>query len=415
MKQKMFTLFAVAILFAATTADSFAQLTKIWEINKNGIQSYSPNAKLAYAFPLLMDLTNGDTIAIVNGPDQIILDNSGKRYFTINKFSKTLKVYDRYTNEFIQDLVYRKYLLGKYVVNDSIMFEFEDNTGTYNFWNIYTNEIIDSYKLQSEPDEPNLTPTGDTPILKDGRYFACNTLLKSGISDIRKFIIYDRKTKEIIFSKIMPPNHDVLVQSFMHRSNQMAFGDVIKLDGDDKPYSYIRIFDLDKREIIRNVRVGEENEKVRHIVIRMDDSFILYLNTTLLYTNFYDYKNDRKLSFKITTSNTPFYIDDSLYVSEYPFSAYKIDWTTVGVEDEPNPNIPIIYPNPTTNSINLNIDEKFYNGQWQMIDLNGWDILNGIILSNPQLQIDISNLPSATYYLRLTNGKEIKVEKVVKW
>ncbi|GAB1372204.1 hypothetical protein MASR1M45_22660 [Candidatus Kapaibacterium sp.] len=112
----------------------------------------------------------------------------------------------------------------------------------------------------------------------------------------------------------------------------------------------------------------------------------------------------------------PLYFDDSLYVTFGSFEGYKFDWNAVGIDDEPNPSIPVIYPNPTTNSTPiLNIDEKYFNGQWQLTDLNGKDILNGMILSNPQLQIDISNLPSATYYLRLTNGKEIKVEKVVKW
>ncbi len=418
MKQKMFTLFAVAILFAATTADSFAQLTKIWEIpSPPTVQALNSNAKLAHVGGYLVDLTNGNIIHTVQSPDYLFMDYSGKRYFVSNGNTQTFKVYDRYTKEFIQDLTFRQYV-GQTInaPNDSIKVEFERNTHTLKFWNIYTNELIDNYKIPNTPDIWTYSIYDGAKFSYNGRYFAFHFQKKTN-AEFNYFMIYDRQTREIIMKKALPANTGYgLIYQFMHTSNNMAYGEVIKLDGDDKPYSYIRIYDPDQRKVIRDIKVGDEVKGVANLTIRNDDNFILYMlrntNNTLC---FYNFEINKLSDFIISPMSSILMADGTLLVTK-SMTGYNFDWTVVGVPENPETsNTSTIYPNPTTNSINLLVEEKYFNGQWQLKDLSGRDILNGIILSNPQLQIDISNLPSATYYLRLTNGKEIKVEKVVKW
>jgi WD40 repeat protein len=90
-----------------------------------------------------------------------------------------------------------------------------------------------------------------------------------------------------------------------------------------------------------------------------------------------------------------------------------LDKIVSGVQIEETQSI--IYPNPATNTINLNIDSKYFGGAWQLTDLMGKVLLKGEIENNENFHLDISNLPAQTYFLRISNGKEFKVEKVMKW
>ncbi len=417
MKQKMFTLFAVAILFAATTADSFAQLTKIWETENypGNVSSLSPKGKLAHAGSHVIDLNNGNIIDTRYSPESFRLTYSGDRYFVSNRQEKTMKVYDRYTKEFIQDVKYIP-ILNKTITasDDSTVFVFESVTHTLQFWNVYTNELKDSYKIPNTPDIPTYSISGDPAFSHDGRYFGF-TMIPNNTPSEHYFMVYDRVAREIIFFQTIPISQYSFVYSFMHTTNQIAYGEVIKLEGDIKTYSYIRIFDLDKRENVRNVRVGEENKEIGNFTIRNDDKFILYkLKNTNNTLSFYNLEQNKVSDFIISPMNSVLIADDNGFVVQ-GIIAFQFDWT-VGVN---NTNligeVAILYPNPTTNSINLEISEVYFNGIWEITDLTGTKLLKGIIQPSPNFHLDISNLPSATYYLRLTNGKEIKVEKVVKW
>jgi len=409
----------ISLIFAASTADSFAQLTKIWEVPHGTdypIEAISPNAKLVYARPHLIDLTNGNIITSVELPNNFILDNSGKRYFISNYQKKTLKVYDRYTKEFIQDLVYHQ-IMNKTITAPDDSTVFVANGQYLEFWNIYTNQLTDSFKL------PDLNASemyygyvlNEIPSFTfDGRYFAFRVDIYSTIgkpqSKYTIFMVYDRKSKEIVF-KVITSKY-TYVYSFMNTTNQMAFGEVIKLEGDDRPYSYIRIFDLDNREIVRNMKLGNEEDNIRAIVIRNDDKFILYRISSNNETRFFDFKHNKISEYTVLVAS-PIFADDSIIVN-INMQGYSLDWTAVGVNELPNADT-IIYPNPTTNTINLNIEPKYFNGKWQLSDLTGQILLKGEISNTPNFQLDISNLTPATYFLRISNGREFKVEKVVKW
>ncbi|GAB1372900.1 hypothetical protein MASR1M45_29640 [Candidatus Kapaibacterium sp.] len=418
MKQKMFTLFTVAILFAATTTDSFAQLTKIWEIKNFSapLEALSPNAKLGHLGGFLIDLTNGNIIDTKVNPERFHLTYSGDRYFVSNWQEKTMKVYDRYTKEFIQDLEYKLTTDGSITApDDSTMFVFEPTTHTLNFWNIYKNEFTDSYKIPNTPNEIKYSVGLKPTFSYDGRYFGFTFRLIGGAEEYY-FMVYDRVAREIIFFQTIPISQYSFVYSFMHTSNQMAYGEVIKLEGDIKPYSYIRIFDLDKRENVRNVRLFEnDSQYASFITLRQDDNIFAHGNGQNNDIQFFDFVKNQKCELILPKFPGPLYLDDSLYITG-SMKGYHIDWTTVGIEDtNPTGDYPVLYPNPTTNSINLEISEVYFNGIWEITDLTGTKLLKGIIQPSPNFHLDISNLPSATYYLRLTNGKEIKVEKVVKW
>ncbi len=194
-------------------------------------------------------------------------------------------------------------------------------------------------------------------------------------------------------------------------NSTVAYAENIKLPEDDKPYSYIRIYDPDKREVLKNLKLTEIG--IKWFLLKNDDSFLLFSETGSNFTKFFNFEKQEISDFLVTTVMGPMYIDDSLYVTS-SMRGYKIDWNAVSVEDEPNPNVPVIYPNPTNNTVNIDIEQTLYHGQWQLTDLSGNVMLQGIILPNPQLHINVEVLPAKTYFLRLQKDNITVTYQVVK-
>jgi hypothetical protein len=319
-------------------------------------------------------------------------------------------VYDRYTKEFIQDLEYQIIWDGSITASDdSTVFEFERNTHTLLFRNIYTNQISDSFKI---PNTPNVWTydVGVKPAFSyKGRYFAFHFSEKLD-GDKNYFLLYDRQAKEIIMQKNSGLNY-----CFFNTSNHLAYGEVIKLEGDDKPYSYIRIYDPDQRKVIRDIKVGGEENGVANLTIRNDDKFFLYMlwntNNTLL---FYNFEQNKVSDFVISPMNSILLSYDLVLVTK-AMAGYTFDWGVVGVKDNnTNTSDSVIYPNPTTNSIALNVEPKYFNGLWKLTDLNGAIMLQGNILSKQQLEINLGVLPAQNYYLRLQKDNYTVTYNIIK-
>ncbi|GAB1372205.1 hypothetical protein MASR1M45_22670 [Candidatus Kapaibacterium sp.] len=411
MKQKMFTLFAVAILFAASTADSFAQLTKIWDlsINNYALESLCRPGKLAVVSrgnEFLIDLTNGQNIYSATSSEVIDFNYWGDRYYVYTIGEGILKEYDVKTKEFKRIAKYR------IEMPDSSIFGFNTNFNSILFYNSNSGQLLDSFKIPGSPNESLYYLTKGRHFSYDGRFYAFHLQLKNN-PEQNHFFLYDRQAREIILRKDLPANNDLIMQ-FFNKSNLMVYSEEVKLEGDDKKYSYIRIYDPDKREVVQNIKPFiDESYYASFITIRQDDKIFAHGNGKNNNIHFFDLEKKRKIDIIIPSFPGPLYLDDSLYISG-EYIGYKFDWNSVSVDDEPNPNIPVIYPNPTTNTINLDIEPNLYHGQWQMTDLTGRVILNGIILPNPQLQINIENLPAQSYYLQLTKGSFVLTYQVVK-
>lgn len=74
-----------------------------------------------------------------------------------------------------------------------------------------------------------------------------------------------------------------------------------------------------------------------------------------------------------------------------------------------------VYPNPSTNYLTLNVEEKessLFN--YQLYDLQGKLLKSNQLTSNNTL-INVEKLPKATYFLRVNkNNKEVKTFKIIK-
>lgn len=73
------------------------------------------------------------------------------------------------------------------------------------------------------------------------------------------------------------------------------------------------------------------------------------------------------------------------------------------------------YPNPTTDYLTLSINEfDISNLSYQLYDINGKLLQNEQVKSN-KVNIVISNLVPATYFVKVTNeNKEVKTFKIIK-
>ena len=71
----------------------------------------------------------------------------------------------------------------------------------------------------------------------------------------------------------------------------------------------------------------------------------------------------------------------------------------------------ILYPNPTKSVLNLNSSQLLSDAIYTVFDLNGRRVLNSKLTNNV---IDVSELSSGNYILRLMSGNSIKTQKFIK-
>jgi opacity protein-like surface antigen len=94
--------------------------------------------------------------------------------------------------------------------------------------------------------------------------------------------------------------------------------------------------------------------------------------------------------------------------------AYEI--LTVGTKDVELDISISVYPNPTEDKLTLQVEDyNRYNLLYQLLDLQGKLLESTALISN-QTQIDMHNLPAATYFLNVVNGGNQKVQsfKIIK-
>jgi hypothetical protein len=93
---------------------------------------------------------------------------------------------------------------------------------------------------------------------------------------------------------------------------------------------------------------------------------------------------------------------------------YEIS-TVVGLDNNSINLVLTAYPNPTTNFLTLNVgDAELSTLNFQLYDASG-KIIESRKIINSSETITMENLPTATYFLKVTNfNKEVKTFKIIK-
>jgi hypothetical protein len=86
---------------------------------------------------------------------------------------------------------------------------------------------------------------------------------------------------------------------------------------------------------------------------------------------------------------------------------------SAGINESRNSSNISVFPNPATDIITIEITGIFKASYLSIMNIEGQQVITRQI-KEPQTQLDISNLPSGVYFVKLTNDKTVKVGKMIK-
>jgi PKD repeat protein len=75
----------------------------------------------------------------------------------------------------------------------------------------------------------------------------------------------------------------------------------------------------------------------------------------------------------------------------------------------------VLYPNPAKDFLNINLEDSFKDAKWEVFDMYGNKINEGIIIKPNEFKIDIRNLSNAMYFLRINNKGNFKTFKFIRY
>jgi hypothetical protein len=90
----------------------------------------------------------------------------------------------------------------------------------------------------------------------------------------------------------------------------------------------------------------------------------------------------------------------------------KYDSVFVGIK-EPQESRLLLYPNPATDKITLEISGETTKSNLAIVTIDGQELIT-FPITKPKTQIDITNLSSRVYFVRLTNDRTVEVGKIIK-
>jgi hypothetical protein len=100
------------------------------------------------------------------------------------------------------------------------------------------------------------------------------------------------------------------------------------------------------------------------------------------------------------------------YANSYKATVMKYDSVFVGINEPQESNL-WFYPNPATDKITVESPKEVKGTNLAIVNIEGQQIITCQI-TEPKTQIDISNLPSGVYFVRLTCERTVSVGKFVK-
>lgn len=367
----------------------------------------------------LIDLRTGEEIYQTDPNTQrsIMVNYMGDKFYIYEIAEEKWKEFDTKTKEYIRDAY------GYDPLNFDFRFSSPDNCFvffdplrfTFLFTDINTGIVKDSFQIEGKQDDPQGVVSWGMEFTPDSRYFNFSSVWTLDSDPPVAFQIYDRQTREIIFKRETPFGRHFRYQYF-NTSNKIAFAEEVKLPGDDKVYSYIRIFDPDSRTIVKDIKISEY--PYLYFVTNYNDTKIIYTVSDPQqkeYTLIYDLENDRLSDFKFIIHGGTLIADtNALYTfNSLALIAYRFDWT-VGAEDAISKESNTIYPNPTNGIVSLNISPEYLMGKWDVSDMQGRILKKGLIGHMNILEINISNLATGTYFVTIIGTDNKQSHKIIR-
>ncbi|MBE2189880.1 MAG: T9SS type A sorting domain-containing protein, partial [Candidatus Kapabacteria bacterium] len=369
----------------------------------------------------LYDLNTGELIyKTTKGDEQhyLMVNDLGDKFYIRNLAVNTFEEYDIQTKELIQKLPHVLDGSNGYYYNllrissDNVYFEFHEHPHSFVFKDLYTGTVLDSFKVPNSPDQSTFGMNGKGEFSYDGRYFKFGLKNKFSSEAGTNWFVYDRQAKEIVFQRYVdkPSYGPPYSPSFYNTSNKLIEIFSKQFPEDDKAYSYIHIYDLDSRALPERAKLSDREWNGR-MLIRPDDKVILHRDSDSK-SYLFDLEKLRPFNLKSGLGMTYFDNEYFWYHGGHILRKYSMDWS-VGIGDATNMDDQILYPNPTTGAITLAIDEAMFGGQWQIIDINGRKLKQGLIGFTNNLLLNIESLQTGTYILNLQKDSIVMKYKIL--
>tara|TARA_R100001369_G_C3317041_1_gene168293 strand:+ start:412 stop:1167 length:756 start_codon:yes stop_codon:yes gene_type:complete len=90
------------------------------------------------------------------------------------------------------------------------------------------------------------------------------------------------------------------------------------------------------------------------------------------------------------------------------------NWNTLGLDYFEQENNLKLYPNPTTTTLNIEIQNTISNGTLEVYDVLGKQIFNQTISSNNTLQIDVANWNTGLFLIKISSDNKIITKRFIK-
>ncbi|MBS4001651.1 MAG: T9SS type A sorting domain-containing protein [Desulfobulbaceae bacterium] len=365
----------------------------------------------------LVDLRTGEDVYVTEPNTEIWLfaNYLGDKFYVYNYIDTILREYDKETKELLRELsnIPISEIGSRFISPKNEFAQFDRGSHMFLFRDLFTGIVKDSFQIAGSPQDPQSLISWGMDYTIDSRYFNFTSHWLLDKNSPNTFHIYDRQTREIIFKRVTPGSSNFRYQYF-NTSNKIAFAEEVQLPGDDKVYSYLRVFDPDTRTIVKDIKISEYPNLT--FVINADDTKLIFRVSDPNQNNvnqLYNLKDEKFESLKFKVS--AFLADTNALYSWTGLAliAYKFDWT-VGVEDIIPQEENIIYPNPTNGTVSLNIRPEFIMGEWIISDMQGRILKKGLIGHSNILEINISDLVSGTYYVTVIGKDKKYSHKILK-
>ncbi|WP_178991030.1 T9SS type A sorting domain-containing protein [Winogradskyella schleiferi] len=89
-------------------------------------------------------------------------------------------------------------------------------------------------------------------------------------------------------------------------------------------------------------------------------------------------------------------------------------WVTLGVDDFETISQIELFPNPTSTTLNIIINRSAINGTIGIYDILGKEVISQSINSSDALQLDVSNLISGMYLIKIATENSVETKRFIK-
>ncbi len=154
---------------------------------------------------------------------------------------------------------------------------------------------------------------------------------------------------------------------------------------------------------------------------RISDISTIAVSGTGLFDGTYELERDQFEYYDLTNANLPVFVYTTVILrlagspnplSEFNLALSSVDPLTIVNVEELNTDHFSVFPNPSSDIININLSSEMVNASFSLVDASGRIVMTQT-LSNQMNVIDMATLEKGIYVIQVTNNGVISTNKLV--